>query len=1372
MKSFPSRLLSFLIALAAAGMLQPAQAQIGTVQFVAGEVLITGPAGSRPATRGSTLREGESIVTAANSSAQVRMIDQGYIAVRPETEMKFDQYRFSGRDDGTERGVLSLVKGGFRTITGVIGRINRSNYTITTPTSTIGIRGTDHEVVHVVAAPPRPQGPVGSIAPIQVASAELVRTDVGMINLAQAAAVPVPSAGPGIPAGSYNRVNVGATVMRTDVAVLNLNRNQVGYAPSRNEPPRFAPPNVVNQLFTTTARPGQAQKPAAQQEQQQGQQQEQQQGQKQEQQQGQQQGQKQEQQQGQGQQQSQQQSQQGQTQQSSAAVSEPVRAVAVVDSPSQIAAGISNAASGSALAQTAPAATSFAPTPLTTTGGASTTTNSSTTSSTTSTTVPIILTSTDGSTVNTTNLTVTDTTGAIAPIAVVLHPVPVGSTGQYKTRVQYPIRGSNGSWFQASNGVDANSTPPSLPSTSFVVDGAGKLLQVLGGTWNAFSGGTSTQCLNNAPCLVIPAYSGATPSPDTQSALILADGTVGAAGFSFGTNGDKSGSGAAEYYNDSVNGIRFGRYQGGAVNASPSSGNGAGLLTILGSNSALWSMREIPASIPVSGSFHYLPKFATAPTDNFGNVGTLHSATLDANFSRQTVNTSVRLDIAGALIFGSVQSVPIGSNGMGFNVTSSASENASLSPAPPVPITVTCYGNCPALPVGITSGSSYGASFHGGFAGDGTANGADLRYSFATRYDTALTPGSGLTGAAPTGVVPNQIINGMVGFGKGPELVVPSNWGKAVGISFYAFNAPLSYGVNDFMYVRSNSSPTLVATFTGPNGNLSSLLDSSSGGGNSITIGGVTSGASTVTTLGNGISFGRYDAAHAAGPAGPALTLTGSDKINSATLSNTAALGAFQWIAGPSAWPIFVGSVMAGTATYSVAGASLPTDQNGATGTFNSAALTVDFNRQSVNTSLSVTMPANTLAGGTSPRVWSLNANNVRLNDGGSGFNAGGTSGIYAHNSTSVSLNGNTAAFGNISGQLTGPLLNSAILSYTLGGSDPLNSSFHEHVNGVVGFGTPTFSISSSGANPLEPYRIALLALGTLGGLDATTGAPATVSAASISNDNLTRTDIAALNSGRIKFDSNGGVTDIDVQAPFVTGIVGGVCSTSCFTSNSPVRISINPSATAASGSIPAMPAIASGAATFIDSGMDPATGISWGRYTSGNVAIVDRVTGLPVGSGNTTLGSINHFLLSPLQSGPTVLPTSGTFNYTLVGNTNPTDSTGAVGTLNAASLSANFTAQTVNAAVTATVGQRTWTASASNMPILAGIGFEAQRKLDGTGTLSVGCAGTSCTAAQMAGSIIGGFTGTTGQGAGLAYTLNTGGVSGITTGGVAAFKR
>jgi len=59
-------------------------------------------------------------------------------------------------------------------------------------------------------------------------------------------------------------------------------------------------------------------------------------------------------------------------------------------------------------------------------------------------------------------------------------------------------------------------------------------------------------------------------------------------------------------------------------------------------------------------------------------------------------------------------------------------------------------------------------------------------------------------------------------------------------------------------------------------------------------------------------------------------------------------------------------------------------------------------------------------------------------------------------------------------------------------------------------------------------------------------------------------------------------------------------------------------------------------------------------------------------------------------------------------------------------------------------------------------------------------CVGSSCGAstlptassANTSGKIIGTFTGTSGQGAGMAYSLNQGGISGITVSGVAAFKR
>ena len=70
------------------------------------------------------------------------------------------------------------------------------------------------------------------------------------------------------------------------------------------------------------------------------------------------------------------------------------------------------------------------------------------------------------------------------------------------------------------------------------------------------------------------------------------------------------------------------------------------------------------------------------------------------------------------------------------------------------------------------------------------------------------------------------------------------------------------------------------------------------------------------------------------------------------------------------------------------------------------------------------------------------------------------------------------------------------------------------------------------------------------------------------------------------------------------------------------------------------------------------------------------------------------HWLLGPVFVTTPVLPQTGTASYGLVGNTNPTDTNGNVGVLNAATFNANFTNQTVGVALDATLAQRRWFAT------------------------------------------------------------------------------
>jgi FecR protein len=180
------------------------EAAAGRFITVIGDVQVLSKDGSsrRLAARSGDIWPGESIVTGSNSLAQLRMSDGGALSVRSDTQIKLDAYRYSGHKDPKDNFLVSLLRGGFRTITGLIARNYRENYRVQTSAMTIGVRGTDFEVVHVLK----------------------------------------PAAG--VPPGTYNRVYFGITTMRSRAgATLLVNRNQTAFVPlAGNLPPALVLP--------------------------------------------------------------------------------------------------------------------------------------------------------------------------------------------------------------------------------------------------------------------------------------------------------------------------------------------------------------------------------------------------------------------------------------------------------------------------------------------------------------------------------------------------------------------------------------------------------------------------------------------------------------------------------------------------------------------------------------------------------------------------------------------------------------------------------------------------------------------------------------------------------------------------------------------------------------------------------------------------------------------------------------------------------------------------------------------------------------------------------------------------------------------------
>ncbi len=117
----------------------------GTVEAVAGKVTAAGADGAiRPLSKGGQVFSGDTVSTGPNSRVRILFSDKGLIFLRPSTRFVIDSYKHSG-DKQEDESRFSLVKGGFRSVTGAIGQANKEKVTIETPVATIGIRGTDHE---------------------------------------------------------------------------------------------------------------------------------------------------------------------------------------------------------------------------------------------------------------------------------------------------------------------------------------------------------------------------------------------------------------------------------------------------------------------------------------------------------------------------------------------------------------------------------------------------------------------------------------------------------------------------------------------------------------------------------------------------------------------------------------------------------------------------------------------------------------------------------------------------------------------------------------------------------------------------------------------------------------------------------------------------------------------------------------------------------------------------------------------------------------------------------------------------------------------------------------------------------------------------
>lgn len=164
----------------------------------------------------SEVESGDTLVSERNTYAQIKFIDNSEITLKPNTTFKVESFAFDAGKPAADSASFSLVKGGLRSITGLLGKRSREKFELKTPTATIGIRGTTFVAAYV------PPGPVNTPAPVLPGGQ---------------------APGPLLPPGLYVQVIDGLINVTNKGGSQNFAAGQFGYTPNPIQPPVIVPAN-------------------------------------------------------------------------------------------------------------------------------------------------------------------------------------------------------------------------------------------------------------------------------------------------------------------------------------------------------------------------------------------------------------------------------------------------------------------------------------------------------------------------------------------------------------------------------------------------------------------------------------------------------------------------------------------------------------------------------------------------------------------------------------------------------------------------------------------------------------------------------------------------------------------------------------------------------------------------------------------------------------------------------------------------------------------------------------------------------------------------------------------------------------------------
>ena len=132
--------------LAAAGLVQAQEsatpARAGTIKIVQGQASVTDAKGERALKPGDAVTSADSINTGADSAASMVLRDGTTMVLGANSRIDLKNFAYNST---TQEGnvFVSVLRGSMRMLTGLIGKTRPESIQVTTPTSIIGILGTD-----------------------------------------------------------------------------------------------------------------------------------------------------------------------------------------------------------------------------------------------------------------------------------------------------------------------------------------------------------------------------------------------------------------------------------------------------------------------------------------------------------------------------------------------------------------------------------------------------------------------------------------------------------------------------------------------------------------------------------------------------------------------------------------------------------------------------------------------------------------------------------------------------------------------------------------------------------------------------------------------------------------------------------------------------------------------------------------------------------------------------------------------------------------------------------------------------------------------------------------------------------------------------